>query len=120
MHPTTCRSSTMKANCSLPFILLLVLTSCGTLTREHTTAVMTTQASSQAVPSISTSTNSGQEPALVLFTSEPGKFQVWLPTSESVHNYNVQQTLFGQPIECPILVFRLNGAYAAVQYCDLV
>jgi len=110
----------MKANGLLPFMLLLVLTSCGTLPNERTTAVMTTQASSQAVPSISTSTNSGQEPALVFFTSEPGKFQIWLPASESVQNYNIQKTLFGQPIECPILVFRLNGAYAAVQYCDLV
>jgi hypothetical protein len=110
----------MKAKGLLAFMLFLVLTSCGTLTSEGTTAVTTTQISSQAVPSISTSTNSPQEPALVFFTSEPGKFQVWLPASESVQNYTIPETLFGQPIECPILVFRLNGAYAAVQYCDLV
>jgi hypothetical protein len=64
--------------------------------------------------------DSSQEPTLVFFTSEPGKFQAWLPASESVQDYTVKKTLFGNPIECPILVFRLNGASAAVQYCDLV
>jgi hypothetical protein len=114
------RSLIMKAYCLLPYMLLLLLTSCGTLTSERTTTVMTTQASNQTVAPINAPTNAVQEPALVFFTSEPGKFQVWLPASESVLNYTIKKTLFGESIECPILVFRLNGAYATVQYCDLV
>jgi hypothetical protein len=55
----------------------------------------------------------------VFFTSEPRKFQVWLPGSESIQNYTLRKTLFGESIECPVINFRLNGAYALVQYCDL-
>ncbi len=110
----------MKTNYLLPFIFLLMLTSCGTLTRESTTVVTATHASNQTVASINTPTNPNQEPSLVFFTSEPGKFQVWLPASESIEEYTIKKTLFGEPIECPNLFFRLNGAYAVVQYCDLI
>jgi hypothetical protein len=60
-----------------------------------------------------------QEPPLVFFSSEPGKFQVWLPVSESVQDYTEKKTLFDESIECPLINSRLNGAYAFVQYCDL-
>ena len=56
----------------------------------------------------------------MFFTSEPGKFQVWLPSSDSIMHYTIPETLFGESIECPNLLFRLNGAYAVVEYCDLV
>ena len=88
----------MKANCLLPFLLLLMLTTCSTLTSKRTTAVMTTQASNQALVPINTPTNSSQEPALVFFTSEPGNYQIWLPASESVQNYTIKKTLFGEAI----------------------
>jgi hypothetical protein len=60
-----------------------------------------------------------QEPPLAFFTSEPGKFQVWLPASESIQNYTLKKTLFGEAVECPIISFGLNSASAFVQYCDL-
>jgi len=107
----------MKANCVLA--LVLMLTACASLTNERTTIVMA-PAQEQIVAPQSLLTTSGQEPPLVFFTSEPGKFQVWLPVSESMQDYTVKETLFSETIECPNLVFRLNGAYAAVQYCDLV
>lgn len=105
----------MKAICLFQSVLLLVLTSCSALPIQRTNAVVGTKALHQSAP-----THVGEEPALVFFTSEPGKFQVWLPVSESVQNYTVRKTLLKEAIECPVLAFRLNGAYAAVQYCDLV
>ena len=110
----------MKARCLFLFMLLLLLTSCGTFTNKRTNAVMTPQVSPQTVAPGSTPMDSHQEPSLVFFTSEPGKFQIWLPASESVQEYTIRKILFGDSIECPIVVFRLNGASAAVQYCDLV
>jgi hypothetical protein len=59
------------------------------------------------------------EPALVFFTSEPGKFEAWLPISGSVQDYTITKALFGQPVDCSILGSRLNGADVIVQYCDL-
>src|SRR4030095_7423418 len=105
---------TMKANCVLA--LVLMLTACGPWASERTTTVMA-PAHDQIVAPPSLLTTSNQEPPLVIFTSEPGKFQVWLPVSESVQDYTVRKTLFNETIECPNLFFRLNGAYAAVQYC---
>jgi hypothetical protein len=81
---------------------------------------MVPQASTQTVTPIDTPKKLSQEAPLVFFTSEPGKFQVWLPASENVEEYTVQKILLGEPIECPIFFFRLNSASAAVQYCDLV
>jgi len=107
----------MKANCV--FGLILMLTACSPWASEHTTTVMS-PAQEQIVAPESLLTTSGQEPPLVFFTSEPGKFQVWLPVSESVQDYTLRKTLFNEPIECPNIFFRLNGAYAAVQYCDLI
>ncbi len=108
----------MKAK--ILFTLLLVLTACVPLTNEPTTITMTAQAPNQVEMPTSTPTASSQEPPLVFFISEPGKFQVWLPVSGSVEDYTVKKTLFGDSIECPTIFFRLNGAYAIVQYCDLV
>jgi len=112
----------MKTNSLLLFMLLLMLPSCATWSSERTTSVTTVEASNQtgAPRTLKPPTNSSQEPALVFLTSEQGKFQVWLPASESVLNYTILKTLFGEPIECPNLLFRLNGAYAFVQYCDLI
>ena len=110
----------MKANYLFHFSILLGLTSCSSLASEQTTAQMATPALNQIIASTSTQTNPSPEPSLVFFTSEPGKFEVWLPVSESVIDYSTKQTLFGEAIECPNIFFRLNGAYAAVQYCDLV
>lgn len=107
----------MKANCVLA--LMLMLTACSPWASERTTTVMA-PVQEQIVAPQSLLTTSAQEPPLVFFTSEPGKYQVWLPVSESVQDYTVKKTLFSETIECPNLVFRLNGAYAAVQYCDLV
>ena len=98
--------------------LFSVLTACGPLARERPTSA-TAQATNQAVAATSTLVLQAQEPPLVFFTSEPGKFQVWLPASDSVQDYTVKKTLFNVSIECPNLLFRLNGAYAAVEYCDL-
>jgi len=110
----------MKANYLFLFTSLLALTSCGTLSSQHTTAAAATQASNRTVMPINTPTNSTEEPPLVFFTSEPGKFQVWVPASGSILDYTVEKTLFNESIECPNIFFRLNGAYAVVQYCDLV
>lgn len=107
----------MKANPVLA--LMLTLTACSPWAGERTTTVMA-PVQEQVVAPQSLLTTSAQEPPLVFFTSEPGKFQVWLPVSESVQDYTVKKTLFSETIECPNLVFRLNGAYAAVQYCDLI
>lgn len=107
----------MKANCVLA--LLLMLTAWSPWASERTTTVMAPE-QEQIVAPQSLLTTSGQEPRLVFFTSEPGRFQVWLPVSESVQDYTVRKTLFNETIECPNLFFRLNGAYAAVQYCDLI
>jgi hypothetical protein len=107
----------MKANCVLA--LVLVLTACSSWAGERTTTVMA-PAQEQIVAPQSLLTTSDQEPPLVFFTSEPGKFQVWLPASGSVQDYTERKTLFNETIECPNLFFRLNGAYAAVQYCDLI
>jgi hypothetical protein len=63
---------------------------------------------------------SNQEPSLVFFTSEMGKYQVWLPASDSVEEFTDKRRLFGETIECPTLFYRLNYAYAIVRYCDLV
>ena len=98
---------TMKANCVLA--LVLMLTACSPWASERTTTVMA-PAQEQIVAPPSLLTTSDQEPPLVFFTSEPGKFQVWLPVSESVQDYTVKKTLFSETIECPNLVFRLNGA----------
>jgi hypothetical protein len=107
----------MKAHCVL--VLVLMLTACSPWASERTTTVMA-PAQEQIVAPQSLLTTSGQEPPLVFFTSEPGKFQVWLPVSESVQDYTLRKTLFNETIECPNIFFRLNGAYAAVQYCDLI
>ena len=107
----------MKANCVL--MLVLALTACSPSAGERTTTGMA-PAQDQLVAPPSLLTISSQEPPLAFFTSEPGKYQVWLPVSESVQDYTVSKTLFNETIECPNLFFRLNGAYAAVQYCDLI
>jgi len=57
---------------------------------------------------------------LAFFTSEPGKFQVWLPVSDNIEEFTIKKTLFGETIECPSLFFSLNSAQADVQYCDLL
>ena len=110
----------MKGNHLFNLPILLLLTSCSSLIDKESTAVMATQVTNPAIEPTTLVTNSGPEMPLVFFTSEQGKFQVWLPASESVIEHTLQQTLFAETIECPNIIFRLNGAYATVQYCDLV
>lgn len=110
----------MKTNCLFHFTILMLLTACGSLAGKQPTAVTATQTPNAAVVPASPLTNSSQEPPLVFFTSELGKFQVWLPVSESVIDSTIKKTLFDEAIECPNIFFRLNGAYASIQYCDLV
>ncbi len=110
-------------------LLLTLLISCSSpaptsppfLTTEVSLPTTATAmgAVTQAAASVGTPTALSQGPPLVFFTSEPGKFQVWLPVSESIQNFTLTKTLFGKSIECPVINFRLNGAYAVVQYCDL-
>jgi hypothetical protein len=93
-------------------------TSIQTMTPSRTTVQTISPADTPLPPA--TPSASIQEPPLVFFTSEQGKFQVWLPASDSVQEYTDKRTLFGVTIECPTLFYRLNGAYAIVLYCDLV
>src|SRR5215211_789148 len=86
------------------WILFVILASCRSLAKEHTSAPM----------------NSSQEPSLVFFTSEPGKFNVWLPSSTDVQEFTIQKTLFQIILECPTIFYRLNSAGTTVQYCDLL
>jgi hypothetical protein len=60
-----------------------------------------------------------EEPALVLFVSEQGRFQVWLPVAGEIVQSTVTQTVFGKPAECSVTFSRLNSAGVVVQYCDL-
>lgn len=97
------------------FLLLSLLVSCSS-PAPTSPALLPTEAS---LPASATGAVLSQEPPLAFFTSEPGKFQVWLPVSASIQNYTLEKTLFGESMECPVINFRLNGAYAFVQYCDL-
>lgn len=97
---------------------LLVLTACGFSPRKPTPTAMLAQ-TELATPSY-TPTLPSEQPSLVFFTSEPGKFQAWLPISGSVDEFTVTKTLFDQPVDCSIIGSKLNGAYAIVQYCDLI
>ena len=110
----------MKAKHFLNFTILLMMTSCSSLADKQTTAVMATKVTHPAIEPATLVTKPVPETPLVFFTSEKGKFQVWLPGAESMIDYTIQQTLFEETIECPNIVFRLNGATAAIQYCDLV
>lgn len=102
-------------------ILLVILTSCHSLSTEHE-AVATTasQVDNQLVAATSTSTESNQEPSLVFFISKPGRFEVWLPSSTDVQEATIKKTIFQETLECPSIFYSLNSAYATVRYCDLV
>ncbi len=92
------------------WILLFMLISCRPVIRELPIPATTTSAP----------VNSNQEPSLIFFTSEPGKFQVWLPLSTDIQEFTIQKTLFQTTLECPTIFYRLNSAGAIVQYCDLL
>lgn len=96
--------------------LFLVLAACE---RTRITPVPTAMPTPTPNPTAA-ATASSQEPLLVFFTSEMGKYQVRLPASDSVQEFTDKRRLFGETIECPTLFYRLNGAYAIVRYCDLV
>lgn len=102
------------------WILLLVLTSCSPSVSEHTPLATASRTDKQSAAPTSTLTNLGQEPSLVFFTSETGKFTVWLPSSTDIQEFTIQKTLFQATLECPTLFYRLNSAGAIVQYCDLL
>jgi hypothetical protein len=61
----------------------------------------------------------GDEPRLVFFVSERGRFQSWMPVSGDIVEFTLTRTVFGKFIECSIIFFPLNSAGATVQYCDL-
>jgi hypothetical protein len=102
------------------WILLLVLTSCRPSVGQHTTLATASQMHNQSPAPTTTLMNSSQEPSLVFFTSEPGKFQVWLPLSTDIQEFTIKKTLFQRTLECPTIFYRLNSAGATVQYCDLL
>lgn len=109
----------MKAIFLLPFIVLLAGISCGQLRHEPAITVTNTHAPDKTIVHTEVPTNSSQEPQLVGFVSESGKFQARLPDSQNIIEFTSKNTLFGELIECPNLFFRLNGAGAIVRYCDL-
>ena len=61
----------------------------------------------------------GDEPRLVFFVSEQGKFEAWVPISEDIVEYTITRAFFGRAVECSVVGFSLNGASVTVQYCDL-
>lgn len=65
-------------------------------------------------------TSSPGEPAMVFMISEEGGFQAWLPVSGNLVERSSTKTLLGHPVGCSILVSRLNGALAIIEYCDIV
>jgi len=106
----------MKAICLLSS--LLVFAACGPSPRQLTPTATITQTLAYTPPN--TPTVPSDEPTLVFFTSEPGRFQAWLPVSGSIEEYTITKTLFGQPVDCSVIASGLNSAYAIVQYCDLI
>lgn len=61
----------------------------------------------------------GDEPRLVFFRSEPGKFAAWVPVAGDILEYTITQTLFGKSVECSSVGFSLNSASVTIRYCDL-
>jgi len=55
----------------------------------------------------------------VFFISEQGKFEAWVPVTESIVEYTTTRTFFGKAVECLVVNFSLNSASTTVQYCDL-
>jgi hypothetical protein len=49
-----------------------------------------------------------------------GRFQVWIPVSGNLLQHTRTRTLLGDSVECLATVSRLNGAYAIIEYCDLL
>lgn len=56
--------------------------------------------------------------SLVYFVSEPGKFEVWLPTTQSIRESIESKVTLGASTDCHVLFARDNGAYYLVEYCD--
>jgi hypothetical protein len=102
------------------WILVLVLTSCSPSVREHAPFATASRTDKQSAAPTSTPMSSSQEPSLVFFTSEPGKFTAWLPSSTDIQEFTIKKTLFQATLECPTIFYRLNSAGAIVQYCDLL
>jgi len=59
------------------------------------------------------------EPILVYFVSEQGKFNVWMPVSGIITEYTFTRMFFGKSVECSSTASSLNSAGVTVQYCDL-
>lgn len=87
-------------------LTLLLLSGCNTnLSVPSTSAV-----SHKVTPSV--------DVLLVNYFSDSGKFEVWLPTTQSIHENIVPQTTFGESVVCHVLWSKDNGAVWLVQYCD--
>lgn len=85
--------------CSLS--LLLLLSACG----SHT-------------PTPTPTASPKPDLLLVNYFSEPGRFEVWLPTTQSIHEDGFTQTEIGEPAECHRLWSEANGASWMIRYCD--
>jgi hypothetical protein len=113
-----CFYSCLEAEMRKPFLrgalLIAVVVSCAPANPLQPLSTAASALTPTLIPSLGR-----DEPSLIFFVSEQGKFEAWIPISESIIEYTVPLFFFGKSVECPILVSRLNGATATVQYCDL-
>src|SRR5689334_13767141 len=105
----------MKTICL--FIFLLLLVACSSSPRTQTPIAVDTQTPVVTAPN--TPTVPSDEPTLVSFISEPGRFEARLPVSGDMQDYTITKTFFNQPVECSVIASSLNSAGVSVQYCDL-
>jgi hypothetical protein len=103
-------------------LALLFLTGCNasTPTPIPPTAVPA-QIPAQPILPTSTATPSDSAPptvSLVYFVSEPGKFEIWLPTTQSIRESIESKATLGASTDCHVLFAPDNGAYYLVEYCD--
>jgi hypothetical protein len=99
-----------------------LLSNTTTLIAPTKVSILTPSSTAKSMPtlaSLHTLSTPGDEPILVFFVSEQGKFEIWMPISESIIEHTGTQMLFKKSVECSIIFSRLNGAGAIVQYCDL-
>lgn len=85
-------------------LTLLLLSACSTPVSS------TSIAPNQVQPSV--------EVASANYFSESGKFEVWLPATQSIHEAVVSQAVLGMSVACQVLWSRDYGAVWLIQYCD--
>ena len=99
-------------------IMVAIATSCTSASQTESSPISDRTITVTPIMS-QTPSASSDEPILVFFTSEQGKFQVWLPVSGSIQEYSITLMFFGKSTECFMTASRLNSAGASAQYCDL-